>query len=184
MKAVSGLTGWRWTGGHKDLDCSQVFKAPGKWRLNVGDALRRGELIVRNTGNRVKDFCQNIEDTKGADTSRPAAAAQLAGRLGFVASQVFGRTRSARTWQLRGREGGGPFTEELVASLWDWVTMLKSAHPRLITQLREADPPAIVFTDGFCGQEASVNAGCGTCVLEAFGAISLLELAKREVGCR
>ena len=105
VKAVGGVTGWNWTGGHK------------------GSA----KLTVR------------IDDIKGAETFRLAAAAQLAGRLGGCSIAVFREDRSAHRWQPRWREGGGPCTEELVAPLRDWVTMLMTApfflHPSL--------PPAL-----------------------------------------
>ena len=73
-----------------------MFKALGV-NFELEGVPRGGVLTVRNTESRVADLCQCLHDIKGAETFKPMAAEQLAGRMRFAASRVFGRTGSART---------------------------------------------------------------------------------------
>ena len=140
VKWFGDLSGWRWKGGEKDAPFGFKFKALGVV-FHISDALLSGRLTVSNTPSRVTDICEVIECVLKSKTLRPAAATQLSGRLGFAASQLFGRTGSAVIWQLRrwASKGhvGGKLNEELLVSLSCWATApLAWGHPRNVVHGR------------------------------------------------
>ena len=107
-KALGKLTGWRWKGGKKDLEYESTFKALGVL-FNLQGAVAQGPLIVSNDAKRVEDNCETITSVARAGLLSPVSAARLAGRFGFAASQLFGRSGSACLWHLRQIAGGAAF---------------------------------------------------------------------------
>ena len=190
VKALEKLTGWRWKGWKKDLEYESTFKALGVL-FNLQGALAQGTLIVSNDAKRVEDICETVTSVARAGLLSPVSAARLAGRLGFAASQLFGRSGSACLWHLRQRAGGAAFSADLLTALHEWASTLRSAPPWGV-KLRWPDPPVKLFTDGFCDCGSTVVAGFGAVIwdtftgtFEFFGAevpFNLLSILQKDVG--
>ena len=152
VKALGKLMGWRWKSGKKDFEYESTFKALGVL-FDLQGAVAQSTLIVSNDAKRVEDTCETITSV---------ARAGLAGRVGFAASQLFGRSSSACLWHLRQRADRAAFSADLLTTLHESESTLRSAPPWEM-KLRWSNPLVQLFTDGFCD--------CGSTVVAGFGAV-------------
>ena len=165
LSRFSNSFGWQWKES-KSAAFAQVFKG-----LGVVFDLRQfcdGFLSVLNTDQRIQEICNAINKIICEDCLSPSLALQLAGRIGFAASQLFGRIGSSAMWQLRSRahrSRGGRLAPELRLALVGWVSALTEAPPRYVP-LAVASLPAVLFTDGFC-DPITGRAGAGAVLLDA-----------------
>ena len=110
------------------IEYESTFKALGVL-FNLQGAVAQGTLIVSNDAKRVEDTCETITSVARAGLLSPVSAGRLAGRLGFAASQLFGRSGSACLWHLRQRAGGAAFSADLLTTLHESASTLRSAPP-------------------------------------------------------
>ena len=78
----------------------------GLERLCFSHLRQTGELVVKSTEVRIADLTTSKNDVVGADTLRPAVAAQFVGQLSFSAAQFFGSKEATTMWQFRRRMDG------------------------------------------------------------------------------
>ena len=64
-------------------------------QFNLAEAMMNGRLVIRNTAKRIADLKREIVEVLRADELRPGRAASLRGKLGFAATQAFGRSGRA-----------------------------------------------------------------------------------------
>ena len=173
VREVAELTGFRWKASSVEGAFSEVFGVLGV-TIDLRGALR-GELGVSNTQRRTDELCDFISGVLVAGFLSPAAAAMLAGRLGFAGAQAFGKSGVAHLGPVRaaGRAGAPVRVRgQLEFALRWWRLFLRSAGPRLL-HLWSAAPPLTVFTDGACEESlhgvGAVIADQAARVLEAFG---------------
>ena len=97
-------------------------------------------------------------------------AAQLTGRLQFVASQLFGRVGNIALWHLR-RFSSRCAKASLVdgalrVALIHWRDNLLHGHAREV-KLIKAEKPIVLLTDGCCeGEGSEVEAGLGAVLVD------------------
>ena len=152
VRRAAAAFGFRRKEGEKDRPWASVLLLLGV-QLDLRRVLSDGVVSVENTDKRRDSIIQQLRGFLSAPHNvPPAAAAALAGKLGFACGQVFGRCGLAAIGPIRrhglGGNGCAPDPLFLHSCEW-WVGFLANATPRHLPT-RRPRAPLVIFSDGAC----------------------------------
>ena len=128
--------------------------------------LHLGRLLVTNKVSRIRELIQSIEGVLTSSRLRSPEANELAGRMHYAASNVFGFAAKPALRVLQRHAASMPSSKQVTAevrsALQFLIKFLNEAKPRSITK-KDVLAPIIVLTDGACeGDQVT----CGAVVFD------------------
>ena len=157
------LLGWKIKGGDKDLPVAKQFIALGVSFDLEGVDLPIPVLRIGNKQSRIDQLCKDVKKILSDKTMTSNQASQLAGKLNFAKSQIFGRAGAVALRAIHRRTQAGAGNASLDANTswaleWWLRTLQGNPKPREV-RLAHDRKPLVIFTDGCCDPDEAAKAG-------------------------